>query len=95
MVLEATALGLVSTAEAEGPYSFHSVSPCRVVDTRWPAKATGGPALSANASRDFQIAGSCGIPTTAQAVVFNVTIAATADCGTGATCPRVSPGPLI
>jgi hypothetical protein len=51
---------------------FYTVSPCRVVDTR---DASGGPALSANTTRSFPVAGTCGVPATAAAVAINVTVA--------------------
>ena len=96
LALAVAAVGLVSPAEAAGPYSFYSVSPCRVVDTRWAAGPTGGPALNANASRSFPILGACGIPATAKAVVFNTTIASPTDYGdlrlypAGTTMPLAS-----
>ena len=94
LALAVTALGLVSPAEAGGPYSFFSVSPCRVVDTRWAAGPTGGPALNANANRDFPILGACGVPATAKAVVFNVTIAAPTDFGNLRLYPAGTTPPL-
>jgi hypothetical protein len=51
---------------------FHAVTPCRLVDTRQPPGASGGPALGANTSRSFPVAGRCGIPPTARAVAVNV-----------------------
>jgi len=50
--------------------SFHTLTPCRVLDTR----GAQGPALSANARRDVAFAGQCGLPATAQAVSANVTV---------------------
>ena len=50
--------------------------PCRVADTRGNG-FTGGygpPALIGGASRDFVIAGQCGVPSTATAVSFNFTV---------------------
>jgi hypothetical protein len=52
---------------------FHTVAPCRVADTRDASGPWGGPALMANAVRNFVIARRCGIPETAQAVAFNFT----------------------
>jgi uncharacterized repeat protein (TIGR01451 family) len=57
----------------ERPQAFHTVSPCRVVDTRNAAGPVGGPSLSAGASRSFLVVGRCGIPATAWAVSLNVT----------------------
>jgi Calx-beta domain len=85
--LEATALG--------GATSFFTLAPCRVIDTRLPTGPLGGPALVAGADRVFPVAGTCGIPTTAQAISVNVAV-------TQATAPgniRLHPGgtavPLI
>ncbi len=47
---------------------FYSVTPCRAVDTR----STGAP-LTGTGPVSYEIAGLCGIPVTATAVVFNVT----------------------
>ncbi len=46
---------------------FHSVTPCRAVDTR-----PGSPLVSGT-PRTFTIAGSCGVPPSAKAVAVNVT----------------------
>ncbi len=80
-VAAAAALAPVTLADAAGPYSFFSLAPCRVVDTRNAAGATGGPALAANSRRDFPILGACGVPSTAQAVAFNVTVVSPTDFG--------------
>lgn len=70
--------------------SLYTVTPCRVVDTRNPDGPFGGPALVANATRVFTIAGQCGISATAKSVAFNITV-------TGATSQgslRLWPGGL-
>ncbi len=51
-------------------YQFYPLTPCRVVDTR---SGNGGP-LQAGIERDYTIAGSCGIPSSAVAYSFNVTV---------------------
>ena len=52
--------------------SFYPVTPCRVVDTRNPAAALGGPSLPAQGTRTFPIlSSSCGLPATAQAYSLN------------------------
>ena len=61
-------------AHAAGPFQYFPVTPCRVVDTRNPNGTNGGPALTANATRSFQIQGNCGVPSGAKAVTINVTI---------------------
>src|SRR5258706_3408910 len=62
-----------STSVASGPLPFIAVTPCRVADTRGNGftGAFGPPPLLANATRDFTIAGQCGIPASAAAVSFN------------------------
>jgi hypothetical protein len=66
----------VQDAGGGGPYHFYSVTPCRIVDTRGPVGVNGGPALFSGTPRGFSIRGSCGIPFTAQAAAFNVTMVA-------------------
>ena len=63
----------VSTLSETPPLPFIGVTPCRVADTRGNGftGAYGPPALAANATRDFSIAGQCGIPAGAAAVSFN------------------------
>jgi len=56
---------------------LYTLTPCRVVDTRNPAGPLGGPALAANATRLFSVAGICGIPSTARALVVNVAVTGT------------------
>jgi hypothetical protein len=56
----------------QGPagLSLYTVTPCRVLDSRLPA---GSPPFST--TRDVNVTGSpCGIPATAQALVFNTTV---------------------
>ena len=53
---------------------LYTVPPCRVIDTRNPAGALGGPALASAGTRSFPIAGTCGIPADAVAVAVNVTV---------------------
>lgn len=67
------------------PVSFHTVAPCRIVDTRGPVSDTGGPALAANSKRDIFLTGpnapACGVPSDARAVAVNITIAGASDGG--------------
>jgi hypothetical protein len=74
--LAAAILTMAASArlEADGPFQYYSVTPCRIVDTRGPTGVTGGPALSAGSPRNFPIAGQCGVPTDAKAATLNVTI---------------------
>jgi photosystem II stability/assembly factor-like uncharacterized protein len=57
-----------------GAGDLHTLSPCRVFDTRLPPAPDGGPPLSAGAERVFDVLGRCGIPPTALALAANVTV---------------------
>jgi streptogramin lyase len=72
-------VGRITTGQSAARY--YTVTPCRVVDTRNPVGAYGGPALNANADRVFVFAGQCGVPVGARAVAIN--IATTQPTGTG------------
>ncbi len=61
--------------------SFHTVTPCRVVDTRDPVGPFGGPRLAAGADRTFAVGGRCGIPATARAVSANVSVTEPTELG--------------
>ena len=59
------------TPPGSGTYQFYPLPPCRIVDTR------GGldqGTLQAGHERDYTIAGSCGVPSSAVAYSFNVTV---------------------
>lgn len=60
---------------------FHTLTPCRVADTRGFAGAYGGPALAANATRTFIVPGRCGVPATARALAVNITVVAPSTLG--------------
>jgi hypothetical protein len=60
--------------------SFHTLAPCRLVDTRLASGPRGGPALAAGSERTFPLTGVCGVPASARALAINVTV-------TGATSP--------
>jgi hypothetical protein len=55
------------------PSDYHTVAPCRLVDTRQPPGPTGGPALGSGTPRTFAVAGACGVPATAVAAAINLT----------------------
>jgi PKD domain-containing protein len=58
-----------------GPRAFFTVVPCRLMDTRLPAGAGGGPSLNGSGvPRLVTIAGKCGVPTSAKAVAVNLTV---------------------
>jgi len=102
LALGALAIGFApAPVHADGPFQFHSVTPCRIVDTRNPANTvgggsgTGGPALSSSASRDFPIQGQCGVPVGAKAAVLNVTITQPTQDGHLTLWPSGTTKPLV
>jgi len=58
-------------AQGAQTYQFYPVTECRLVDTRGGHNSG---TLPAGTERDYTIAGHCGIPTTATAYSFNVTV---------------------
>jgi hypothetical protein len=70
----------VGTGRILDPGNFHTLTPCRLIDTRGPDGPLGGPALVAGADRVFALAEACGVPATATALSVNITV-------TGATAP--------
>ena len=70
----ASQIGRVRPPAATPGANLYSLTPCRVIDTRNPTGPRGGPALVAGADRLFFVAGTCGIPATARAVVVNATV---------------------
>jgi hypothetical protein len=59
-----------------GPTDFHTLVPCRLLDTRLAAGPYGGPAVPAGGDRVVMAAGRCEIPSSAKAVSLNVTAVA-------------------
>ncbi|MEO6326128.1 MAG: PQQ-dependent sugar dehydrogenase [Thermoanaerobaculia bacterium] len=76
--------------------SLHTITPCRVVDTRNADGPFGGPALNAATARTFILPGTCGIPSSAKSVVLNVSAVAPSNPGnltiypTGLAAPATS-----
>jgi hypothetical protein len=60
---------------------FHTVAPCRLVDTRNTAGPRGGPALLPSSSRTFTLTGACTIPSSARALSVNLTVTAPTAAG--------------
>jgi hypothetical protein len=63
-------------ARADCPMRFHTVTPCRLADTR----AAGLP-LAANSFRSFTVTGACGVPADAGAVALNAVAVRPTDLG--------------
>lgn len=68
-------------SQAAGPFQFHSITPCRLADTRGTDPVTGGPKLTSGASRNFPVQSLCGVPDGARAVTVNVTAVAPTNSG--------------
>jgi hypothetical protein len=77
-----------------GALQFYVLTPCRVVDTRNPNGAFGGPALSG--TRTFNIsAGACAVPAAAQAFSMNVTVVPSGFLGHLTLWPAGQPQPFV
>ena len=82
-----------AAAQSAGPFQFHSLTPCRVADTRVPAPAS---PIPDGTTRTFAVQGLCGVPVGAKAVTVNLTAVGPNGTGfltmfpTGITRPVVS-----
>jgi PKD repeat protein len=81
--------------KSDAPLKYRPITTCRAVDTRFADQ--GGPApLGAPETRNFQIRGNCGVPTSAKAVAVNITSVGSAGPGyliaypSGGTLPAAS-----
>lgn len=80
---ERTGTGTILDDDASSAAGFdlYTLTPCRVLDTR------SGSALASGAVSTFQVAGSCGIPAGARAVVLSVTVVSPTGNGNVALFP--------
>jgi hypothetical protein len=79
-----------------GPLTFVPITPCRVADTRNANGPFGGPALAAQASRDFVIStSSCNIPVNAAAFSLNIAAVPRGTLGYLTVYPAGTPAPLV
>ena len=75
--------------------SFHTLPPCRIVDTRDAPGANGGPALPGSGLRTFTLTGGpCGVPSTEKSVAANLTVTQPAAAGHLVVFPAGSSAPL-
>lgn len=61
-------------APVPAPTALYTLTPCRLINTRDPNGPLGGPVFAAFAERTFDVAGTCGIPADAVALVVNLTV---------------------
>ncbi|MDX1981556.1 MAG: hypothetical protein SFV51_14910 [Bryobacteraceae bacterium] len=88
--------GYFAAPAAGATLQFYPVTPCRVADTRSGNATFGGPALAAGATRTFPIPSSaCGIPSSAAAYSFNVTVVPSGPLGYLTAWPAGAPQPLV
>jgi len=78
-----------------GPVQFHSLAPCRLLDTRGPDGPLSGPALWGLAERGFPLVGACGVPVSAKAVSLNIAVIGATAAGNVRLHPGGTPIPLI
>jgi hypothetical protein len=83
------------TVPAVCPSMFYTVTPCRVVDTRDPTSAWGGPALTGGTQRAFSFAGRCGIPATARSVALTLAVTQPTAPGDLSLFPAGTTPPLV
>ena len=71
-----THLDYQGTVRLQGGLQFHTLPPCRVLDTRQkPDGPLAGPPLQPGTTRTFNVvASTCGIPAAAKAISMNVTV---------------------
>ncbi len=62
-------------------YSYFTLTPCRLLDTRDANGPLGGPTLAPASTRAFVVENTCGLPSTAKALAINVTVVAPAGGG--------------
>ena len=86
--------GYFAPPGAPGALSFYAATPCRVVDTRNPVGALGGPSVAG--ARDFPVSSSaCGVPSTALAYSLNATVVPRTTLGFLSLWPWGVPQPLV
>ena len=80
---------------APSPSSFHTLPPCRVVDTRNAPGPFGGPAIAAGEARAFSMTdGACGVPADAKALALNVTVTQPTSAGALTLFPGSGVAPI-
>ncbi len=88
--------GYFAPATMPNNLSFYSVTPCRVVDTRNPNGPLGGPLMTGGSIRSFPIpSSSCGVPSSAAAYSFNVTVVPRRPLGYLTTWPTGQAQPVV
>ncbi|HLJ49796.1 MAG TPA: hypothetical protein VKU01_27470 [Bryobacteraceae bacterium] len=88
--------GYFAASTVSGGLAFYALTPCRVVDTRNAVGPLGGPFLHGNTSRSFPISSSsCGVPGSALAYSFNITVVPRRPLGYLSTWPTGQTQPVV
>ena len=97
ILLGVALLVIALPGRAAGPFQFHSLTPCRIVDTRLPGQVVGeyGPILTSDIERKFPVQGNCGVPVGAEAATLNVTAVAPTNQGRFTLYPSGIATPLV
>jgi hypothetical protein len=74
---------------------FYTLTPCRLIDTRNAIGPLGGPALVGGTTRSLLVAGICGVPVGATALVVNLTIVQPVAAGDLRLFPSGIAAPLV
>lgn len=98
LVFALSVLALAAPTMGDGPYQYHTLTPCRLFDTREVAGPTSGLPLQHDPAPPytFEVQGNCGVPVGAAAVTVNVTAVSPTDRGfltlfpSGISTPTVS-----
>ncbi len=94
--LVADVMGYFGAPDQPGALKLYPVTPCRLVDTRNPAAALGGPVLAAGAGRSFPLTASpCGLPPQVQGYSANFTVVPSGPLGYLTTWPTGVAQPLV
>jgi hypothetical protein len=78
-------------AQAAGPFQYHSLTPCRVADTR----NITSPILATGVVRNFSVQGVCGVPAGAKAVSINTTAVGPNGAGFLTLYPQGTAQPVV
>jgi hypothetical protein len=94
MVIDVTGYFITPSATT---LPYHSLTPCRIVDTRLPGQVVGeyGPVLQSGTERTFPVKGNCGVPAGAKAATLNVTAVAPTGQGRLTAYPAGIATPLV
>jgi hypothetical protein len=84
-------------AQGAGPYQFHSLTPCRIVDTRLAGTTVGtyGGILTSDIEKVYPVQGNCGVPVGAKAATLNVTAVSPTNQGRFTVYPSGITTPLV